>query len=58
MGKPVDITTEQWEQSKKKARSYLLRAYNTFPNQTKTFYVGKVQTYIKADLFTKNKGAK
>jgi hypothetical protein len=58
MEKPVDITDEQWDKSKKRARSFLIRAFNTFPDKSKPFYIQRVESFIKADLFTiKTKGA-
>ena len=48
--KPVDISSEQWDKSVKKARSYASRAFNVFPNKSQSFYISRVQNFIKADL--------
>lgn len=55
MNKPVDITNEQWDKSQKRARSYLIRAFNIFPDKPKSFYLKRVQSFIKADLISNKK---
>ena len=57
--KPVDISNEQWQSSLARAKTYLTRAYNVFPNKNKSFYIRKVENFIQADLITqRKKGAK
>ena len=57
MTKPIDVSDEVWLKCQLKAKTYLSRAFSIFPNKSESFYLTRIQNFIKADLLTINKKA-
>lgn len=57
--KPVDVSEEVWLKCQLKAKTYLSRAFSIFPNKSETFYLSRIQNFIKADMLAiRQKGVK
>ena len=59
MSKPVDVPDEIWVKCQLRAKAYLSRAFSIFPNKSESFYVSRIENFIKADLLSqRQKGVK
>ena len=54
--KPNDVNTVIWELAKLRAKRYILRVINTFPNMANADTIKKTSLYINIDKQTVKKG--